>query len=74
MDTWNDKNKSRENAAAESLQSCPPLCNPIEGSPPGSSVPEILQARILQWVAIAFSRENEATNISRLLRTSTTSL
>ena len=42
-------------AAAESLQSCPTLCDPIDGSPPGSSVPGILQARVLEWVAIAFS-------------------
>ena len=42
-------------AAAKSLQSCPTLCNPIEGSPPGSPVPGILQARTLEWVAIAFS-------------------
>ena len=42
-------------AAAKSLQSCPTLCDPIDGSPPGSSVPEILQARILEWVAISFS-------------------
>ena len=42
--------------AAKSLQSCLTLCNPIDGSPLGSSVPEILQARILEWVAIAFSR------------------
>ena len=43
-------------AAAKSLQSCPTLFDPIEGSPPGSAVPRILQARILEWVAIAFSR------------------
>ena len=42
-------------AAAKSLQSCPTLCDPIDGSPPGSSVPEILQARTLEWVAISFS-------------------
>ena len=42
-------------AAAESLQSCPTLCNPIDGSPPGSPVPGILQARILEWVAISFA-------------------
>ena len=42
-------------AAAKSLQSCPTLCDPIDGSPPGSSVPGILQARILDWVAISFS-------------------
>ena len=42
-------------AAAKSLQSCPTLCDPIGGSPPGSPVPGILQARTLEWVAIAFS-------------------
>ena len=42
-------------AAAKLLQSCPTLCNPIEGSPPGSPVPGILQARTLEWVAISFS-------------------
>ena len=42
-------------AAAKSRQSCPTLCDPIDGSPPGSSVPGILQARILEWVAISFS-------------------
>ena len=42
-------------AAAKSFQSCPTLCDPIDGSPPGSLVPEILQARTLEWVAISFS-------------------
>ena len=42
-------------AVAKSLQSCPTLCDPIDGSPPGSSVPGILQARTLEWVAISFS-------------------
>ena len=42
-------------AAAKSLQSCPTLCDPIDGNPPGSPVPGILQARTLEWVAIAFS-------------------
>ena len=42
-------------AGAKSLQLCPTLCDPIDGSPLGSSVPEILQAKILEWVAIAFS-------------------
>ena len=42
-------------AAAKSLQSCLTLCNPIDGSPPGSSVHGIFQARVLEWVAIAFS-------------------
>ena len=42
-------------AAAKLLQSCPALCDPIDRSPPGSSVPGILQARIVEWVAISFS-------------------
>ena len=42
-------------AAATSLQSCPTLCDPIDGSPPGSAIPGILQARTLEWVAISFS-------------------
>ena len=42
-------------AAAKSLQSCPTLCDPIDGSPPGSPVPGILQGRTLEWVAISFS-------------------
>ena len=42
-------------AAAKLLQSCPTLCDPIDGSPLGSPVPGILQARTLEWVAISFS-------------------
>ena len=42
-------------AAAKSLQSCPTLCDPIDGSPPGSPIPVILQARTLERVAISFS-------------------
>ena len=42
-------------AAAKSLQSCPTLCDPIDGSPPGSSIHRILQARILEWAAISLS-------------------
>jgi len=42
-------------AAAKSLQSCPTLCDPIDGGPPGSPIPGILQARTLEWVAISFS-------------------
>ena len=60
--TWgrgrNRKKKKRQiyaAAAAKSLQSCPTLCNPIDGSPPNSPVPGILQARTLEWVAISFS-------------------
>ena len=44
-------------AAAKSLQSCPTLCDPRDGSPPASTVPGILQARTLEWVAISFSNE-----------------
>ena len=50
--------RSREGtgaAAAKSLQSCPTLCDPIDGSPPGPAVPGILQARTLEWVAISSS-------------------
>ena len=42
-------------AAAKSLQSCSTLCNPVDGSPPGSAIPGIIQARTLEWVAISFS-------------------
>ena len=55
------KNQVREEvrgdaaAAAKSRQSCPTLCDPIEGSPPGSPVPGILQATTLEWIAISFS-------------------
>ena len=42
-------------AAAKSLQSCPTLCDPIDGSPPGSPIPGILQERTLEWGAISFS-------------------
>ena len=42
-------------AAAKSLQSCPTLCDPIDGSAPDSAIPGILQARTLEWVAISFS-------------------
>ena len=45
-------------AAAKSLQSCPTLCDPIDGSPPGSPIPGILQARTLEWVAVSFSKRN----------------
>ena len=46
-------NKHLTAAAAKSLQSCPTLCDPIDGSPPGSPVPGVLQARTLEWVAIS---------------------
>ena len=49
------KRETAAAAAAKSLQSCPTLCDPIDGSPPSSPVPGILQARTLEWVAISFS-------------------
>ena len=57
MRNWLIKYKNRDAApaAAKSPQSCPTLCDPIDGSPLGSSVPGILQARMLEWVAISFS-------------------
>ena len=57
-------------AAAKSLQSCPTLCDPRDGSPPGSPVPVILQARTLEWVAIYFSNawkwKNKVKSLSRV--------
>ena len=46
-------------AAAKSLQSCPTLCSPIDGSPLGSAVPGILQTRTLEWIDISFSNEGK---------------
>ena len=46
---------SKKSAAAKLLQSCPTLCDPTDGSPPGSTIPGIVQARILEWVAMSFS-------------------
>ena len=50
-ESWTVKKAAAAAAAAKSLQSCPTLCDPIDGSPPGSPVPGILQARTLEWVA-----------------------
>ena len=52
---WLSADNHAAAAAAKSPQSCPTLCDPIDGSPPGSPVPGILQARTLEWVAISFS-------------------
>ena len=54
-DSWTIKKAA---AAAKSLQSCPTLCDPIDGSPLGYPVPGILQARTLEWIAISFSNES----------------
>ena len=56
-------------AAAKSLQSCPTLCDPIDGSPPGSAVPGILQTRTLEWGAIAFSSQNPLLRSNSILGT-----
>ena len=53
--SWSFQSEHSPAAAAKSLQSCPTLCDPIDGSPLGSSVPGILQARTVEWVAISFS-------------------
>ena len=58
-------------AAAKSLQSCPTLCDPMDGSPPGSPIPGILQARTLEWVAISFSNR-EAADVIKLNRATDT--
>ena len=50
----------------EVAQSCPTLCDPIDGSPPGSSAPGIFQARVLEWGAIAFSEREQAPAAGRL--------
>ena len=55
----NPINKFSAAAAAKLLQSCLTLCDPIDGSPPGSTIPGILQARTLEWIAISFSKESE---------------
>ena len=52
---WHPQLNEHAAATAKLLQSCPTLCNPTDGSPPGSVVPGILQARTLKWVAISFS-------------------
>ena len=52
---WDGKDWDAAAAAAKSLQSCPTLCDPVDGSPPGSAIPGVLQARTLEWIAISFS-------------------
>ena len=54
-ESWTEKKAVAAATAAKSLQSCPTLCDPIDGSPTGSTVPGILQARTLEWVVISFS-------------------
>ena len=56
-DTWEGLTRLLATAAAKLLQSCPTLCDPRDGSPPGSPIPGILKARTLEWDAISFSNE-----------------
>ena len=56
---WSQLSSSNNPTAAKSLQSCPTLCDPIDGSPPVSPVPGILQATTLEWVAISFSNASK---------------
>ena len=63
---------STPTAAAKSLQSSPTLCDPIDGSPPGSPVPGIFQARVLEWGAIAFSVTPTRTAIIKKIKQSRT--
>ena len=65
--TWEDSAAAA--AAAKSHQLCPTLCDPRDGSPPGSPVPGILQARTLEWVAISFSNTWKSLSRVRLLAT-----
>ena len=58
MKFYNLDDLAAATAAAKSLQSCPTLCDPRDSSPPGSSVHGIYQARVLEWVAIAFSLDD----------------
>ena len=55
-------------AAAKSLQSCPTLCDPIDGSPTGSPVPGILQARTLEWITISFSKAMKVKSESQVVQ------
>ena len=67
---WGEHASVHNSSSAKSLQSCPTLCHPIDGSPPGSPVPGSLQARTLEWVAISFSNawkwKVKVTSLSRV--------
>ena len=65
---WRENNSiSFSPAAAKSLQSCLTVCDPTDGSPPGSAIPGILQARILEWVAISFSTFSPDSPLKQIL-------
>ena len=61
-----DKKTTENKSGSEVTQSCPTLCDPVDCSLPGSSVHEILQARILEWVAISFSKKLMKATLSRV--------
>ena len=65
-ESWTIK-KATDAPAAKSLQMCPTLCDPIDGNPKGSAIPGILQARILEWVVISFSKRKLSTKELMLL-------
>ena len=60
-----NRNEDAAASTAKSLHSCPTLCDPIDGSPPGSTVPGILQSRVLEWGAIAFSNNQPRQHIKK---------
>ena len=62
LDLWKKSYDQPAATAAKSLQSCPTLCDPIDGSPQGSPIPRIIQARTLEWVAISL------TNLDNILK------
>ena len=64
------RRKSESESESEVAQSCPTLCDPVDCSLPGFSVYRILQARILEWVAISFSRDLPARNFMKKVRSS----
>ena len=63
------RNKPVAAAAAKSLQSCPTLCDPIDGSSPGSAIPGILQARTLEWVTISSPMHESETEVTQSCQT-----
>ena len=71
IQVWRHFINNTYNGTAKSLQSCPTLCDPRDGSPPGSPVPGILQARTLEWLAISFSNARKWSVKVKSLRLST---
>ena len=61
-----DRERERESVCVLVAQSCPTLCSPMDCSPPGPSIPGVLQARVLDWVAISFSKRNYRKKVKSL--------